>query len=375
MALLGEYYMNNLLVLYNDQELADFLARRIMIRLVQDVEFTWDATDQYVEEQTKIFKKTRILKMDGAYLAKVIQSDCKNFYNQISIKHKRYFRKLQRFIIDRIPQMSSDEIRKLMEAINKTNTNTLVEKTACTLADTITVGSRLEAYSPVQVSIVRNILNNEDYLKDKLTRRNSFYFIDSGYTNFLVADGNKRWHRLVKNNIHLVPDLNQVWPTDRLELLESFPRRWHRKGSRILIVDSSDSHHRVFNSSRSEWRKTISRKVESATNKEVYFKSKDLDRKTRVSVWDMLQDDPTSWYCVITDSSAAAVEAVWMGIPVITLKPHVTTPIARDSIEHINNLNYCNIGNWLCALTYSQFTYNEMVNGFAAKTLKKYYNA
>ena len=375
MELLGEYYMNNLLVLYNNQELADFLARRIMIRLVQDVEFTWDNTDQYVEEQTKIFKKGRVLKIDGAHLAKCIQSDCKTFYNRISIKHKRYFRKLQRFLMDRIPMMSSEEIRELMEAINSNNTNTLIEKTALSMADNITVGSHYEAYSPVQVSIVRNILNNEDYLKEKLQRKNSFYFIDSGYTNFLEESGNKPWHRLVKNNIHLVPDLNRVWPTDRLQYLPSFPRRWHRKGSRVLIVDSSDSHHRLFGSSRSQWRKDISRYVESNTNKEVYVKDKEADRKTRVSVWDLLQDDPTSWYCVITDSSAAAVEAVWLGIPIITLKPHITTPIARTSIEHINDLNYCNIGTWMCALTYSQFTYNEMVNGSAAKLLKKYYNA
>lgn len=363
--------MNNLLVFYNDQDLADFLARRIMIRRLKHKKIKWNATNAYVDEHKKIYKKSRVLKIDGAHLAKLIEADVSDFQKHISQIYKDNFRNLQRFITERIPNLSPQELQQLVDWIGKEASNSLIEKTALTLADTITIASRHQGYSPVQVSLVRNVLNNEEYLRDKMMRRNSFYFIDSGYTNFLGR--HKRWHRLVKNNLHPVPDLSHYWPTDRLLNFETMPQKWHRGGSRILIVESSDHHHLLHDSNRSQWRKNVSAVLAHYTNKEIYFKEKDGDRKNRVSVWDMLQDDPKSWYCVITDASAAAIEAVWMGVPIITLKPHVTMPISAPSLEHINDLNYCNIGNWLCALSYSQFTYDEMINGTAARIMDKYH--
>jgi len=60
---------------------------------------------------------------------------------------------------------------------------------------------------------------------------------------------------------------------------------------------------------------------------------------------------------------------------VITLRQHVTTPVARTEIRHIHDLYRGALGNWLCALTYSQFTKRELENGAAWKILRRYHGA
>jgi hypothetical protein len=91
-------------------------------------------------------------------------------------------------------------------------------------------------------------------------------------------------------------------------------------------------------------------------------------------VYELLKDNPNDYYCVISESSVAAIEAIWLGIPVITLKQHVSAPVARTQISDINNLYRGPIGDWLCALSYCQFTKAEMLNGTAAKITRKFYH-
>jgi hypothetical protein len=80
-----------------------------------------------------------------------------------------------------------------------------------------------------------------------------------------------------------------------------------------------------------------------------------------------------NYYCVITDASASAVEAVWAGIPIITLNRHISTPVACTELSKINDLYRGPIGNWLCALSYSQFTTKELYNGTALELIEKYH--
>ena len=122
-----------------------------------------------------------------------------------------------------------------------------------------------------------------------------------------------------------------------------------------------------------EWKGWVTKELQKHTDRPIEFKPKEQDRKTRTSVYDLLNSQPKEYYCVISDSSAAAVEAVWSGIPIITLSPHVSSPIARNSLSDINDL-YCGpIGDWLCALSYSQFTKQEMFNGTALKIMSKFH--
>jgi len=47
--------------------------------------------------------------------------------------------------------------------------------------------------------------------------------------------------------------------------------------------------------------------------------------------------------------------------------------VARNDLSQINDLYRGSIGDWLCALTYSQFNQQEMYDGTALKLIKEYH--
>ena len=235
--------------------------------------------------------------------------------------------------------------------------------------------SRARAHEITGPIVIHNIMDNEHLLKQRMTHRLPFWFVDTGYTNFLIK--HKTWHRLVANHVHATVDPATAYPADRLHLLPSWPRPWNRQGNRILVVENSEHHYELFDQSLSAWRQSIEQDLQFYCERNphwrVEYRSKDPDKKNRVSVYQYLSDAPKSWYCVITDCSAAAIEAIWLGIPVITMKRHISQAVARTSISQIDNLYRGPIGNWLCALTYNQFTMDEIRDGTAAKLVEKYH--
>ena len=79
------------------------------------------------------------------------------------------------------------------------------------------------------------------------------------------------------------------------------------------------------------------------------------------------------YYFVVNINSNAATEAIWAGIPAITLDKHITNPVTKNQLSDINDLLRPNLSLWLCALSYSQFTFDELIDGTAARIIKKYH--
>jgi hypothetical protein len=52
----------------------------------------------------------------------------------------------------------------------------------------------------------------------------------------------------------------------------------------------------------------------------------------------------------------------------------VTNPVTKNSLSDIDNLYYGDITQWLCMLSYSQFTKEELLDGTAARLVRKYGN-
>ena len=79
------------------------------------------------------------------------------------------------------------------------------------------------------------------------------------------------------------------------------------------------------------------------------------------------------YYCVVNINSNAATESVWAGIPAITLDRHITNPVTKNKLSDVNDLYRGSLAQWLSMLSYSQFTYDELIDGTAGAIVKKYH--
>jgi len=217
-----------------------------------------------------------------------------------------------------------------------------------------------------QDCLIRNTTGNEKLLTEKIDKKYPMWFIDSGYTNFL--EPNKKWHRLVRNHIH--HDQMFEAPVDRLANFASFPKPWRESGEKILIIEPGPFAANIFHVDLKTWKYDVERELKKYTDKKIVFREK-AEKKIRTSLVEELHNE--DYYCVISINSNAATEAIWSGIPVITLDRHITTPVSRSKLSDINNLARPHLARWLCAVSYSQFTQEELYDGTAIKILRKYH--
>ena len=129
----------------------------------------------------------------------------------------------------------------------------------------------------------------------------------------------------------------------------------------------------IYGFDQQKWIEAQRRKLESLTDKTIVVREKQGTRKTRTTLYQELLDDKDV-YCVVGYNSNALTEAVWAGVPIITLGKHITLPVARNNIKQINNLYRGDVSQWLCYLSYSQFTTEEIYNGVAKKIVETWHN-
>lgn len=226
---------------------------------------------------------------------------------------------------------------------------------------------RRKNYSDTQENcLLRNTTGNEKIIVDKLDKSLPFWFIDSGYTNFI--ENNKKWHRLVCNHIHFGGEF--LPPVDRLDSFKVFPKKWRNSGDRILIIEPGPFAASILHFDIASWKRNVEEELRQYTDKKIIFREK-TPKKQRAPLYKHLCDE--DYYCVISINSNAATEAVWAGIPIITLDKHITNSISRNKLSDINNLVRPHLANWLTMLSYSQFTYDELINGVAVDIIRKYH--
>jgi hypothetical protein len=353
-------------VIVNTEELLEPLAKRILIQAYKKIPIQYLELDQYLDKVQKRLDKTGLLDINFADVNGLIHKELVNHTDKLITNYKAQYRPLVHWLTDKFPSLAKDN-QQLLDWYADPAHNGFVKNVAKHISkeNNFVVNDDYTSNT-----LIRNIINNEESIRSRILAGREFWFTDTGYTNFIAAKG-KPWHRLVHNHIHqTLTHLN--FPADRLRLLESMPQPWRTTGNKILVVESSDYHYRMLGADRNSWRDHITNELAKHTDRPVEYRVKNMDRKGRDSVYDLLMSS-NDYYCVISDSSAAAIEAVWAGVPIITLNRHITSPIARTQVADINNLYRGPIGDWLCALTYSQFTKKEMQNGVAWKIIEKYH--
>lgn len=285
----------------------------------------------------------------------------KETYKQEKEKKFNTIKKNLEIILERLGR------EKTLEEYKSSNYQGFIKSTGLKLDPAGDLVRRKHFDNLTEDCLFRNMDGNEQMLLTKMNNKWNFWFIDTGYTNFLHGK-NKVWHRLVRNNLHHSSMFDA--PTSRLGIFKEFPRPWRTDGDTIMIIEPGGFSAKTFGIDIEQWKKDIERELRNYTDKKIIIREK-LSKKVRKNLYRELCDN--DYYCVVNINSNAATESIWAGIPAITLGRHISNPVTKNQLSDINNLYRGNIANWLCVLSYSQFTFEELMDGTAANILKKYH--
>jgi hypothetical protein len=284
--------------------------------------------------------------------------------NQQISNHKEYFYKnIHRHIDILIDRLGEEQILEFYKSHPKQN---FIKTVGFQIDPTAEMMRRRHFDSVEEDCLLRNTVGNEQILVNKIDHNLPFWFIDSGYTNFI--EPNKKWHRLVRNHLHF--NRNFVAPADRLCIFPSFPQPWRCNGTKILIVEPGEFAAGIMHVEAKSWGKQVADELKKYTNRPIEFRSK-TNKKTRTSLYQQLLTG--DYYCTVSINSNSAVESIWAGVPAITLNRHVSNPVTRNSLSQINDLYYGPLGDWLAWLSYCQFTFEELMDGTALDIVRKYH--
>lgn len=360
--------------LINDDQLAGPLAHFALVRGFLRSPIVYAMTRAYVDECKVRYQDTGLLDIDFSRVRACLEQDHEDWRLRVKTQYKKRYRSLANHISQNLDVFSAPQkalLPNLLHAGINAKKNPL--GLSQSLANHVVPVTRWQISDIAAPLVINNIINNEHILRLRMQQQRPFWFVDSGYTNFLIK--HKTWLRLIRDGVHHNPDMTQSYPADRLRHLPCFPTPWRQEGRDILVVESSESHHSMFGTNMNVWRERVRDSLHRHTNRKILFHPKIGNRKNRRTVYEMLQQDPDRWYCVVTDCSAASIEAIWCGIPAITMRDHITHPVTRTNLSSINDLYRGPLGDWLCALTYNQFTLQEIASGQALAMLRRYNNA
>lgn len=359
-------------LLINDKEIASYLISLIDLKKqVEQLEISEKATADAIA--WALLRKDKKGQIPEKFNDKVKEKITKGVYNDLDEyvtkvnnilddQRKLYQRNLHKHIdyfIDRFGE------KYILDKYRKSKKEYFVKSVGLSLDPTAQLIRRKNFNDINAECLLRNTVGNENLLVNKIDNNLPFWFIDSGYTNFI--EPNKKWHRIVQNHIHYSTYFDA--PTDRLSNLKSFPAPWRNGGDKILIIEPGPFSSAIFHVDLKKWKYEVVKELRKYTDKKIYIRPK-IDKKIRRDLYKQLLDE--DYYCTISINSNSAVESIWAGVPAITLGKHISNPVTVSQLSDVNNLYRGPIGNWLAWLTYNQFTYEELVNGTAVNIIRKY---
>ena len=193
-----------------------------------------------------------------------------------------------------------------------------------------------------------------------------FYYIDTGY----FGNGRKKtYHRITKNDMQYLGPVKSR-PRDRLAATGWTARKF-RPGSKILLAPPSQKLLLCYDIDLDRWLSETIDMIKLYTDREIIVRNKQ-SRSVRQSSDTMEMALEKDIHCLITFSSIAAVEAVLLGKPAITLGPSAAWPVASQSLKDIEKLfipTQDEVEEWAAHLAYCQFTEPEMKDGTAWRIL------
>ncbi len=357
-------------LLLNNKEIAHYLLSLIDYKKIikEEPELTWTNIEQYLSTvDSKYLSNIKFIPKFKQKVKYFIEQDIDSYIqrtkNLMSEKRELNFKLIHDNLDYFLDHLNEDDVLKTYIKSKKEN---FVKTVGFKLDKNSKLIRRQNFKKYSENCLIRNTVGNEKLLVTKLDNNYPFWFIDSGYTNFL--ESKKTWHRLVPNHLH--SNSSFLPPVDRLGNFKKFPAQWRDNGEKILIVEPGPFAASVFHIDLKNWRYDIEKELRKYTDKPIVFREK-VDKKIRNNLYDEFCNE--DYYAVISLNSNASTEAIWAGIPAITMGRHITNPVTASKLSDINNLKRPHLMSWLCMLSYSQFTYDELMNGTAVEIVKKYY--
>lgn len=369
-------------LLVNDKEIAHFLNYHMEIyeKVKVKKEIDWTNLEEFIADFNEKMSSKKVQGKKAKHyfsddqkkkfadkLRKAIIRDVDVYKEEsreyIRAKREYNFHKIHNNIEEIISKIG---IEKIFELYKKSPYKNFVKGTGFTLDPSAKMMRRKEFNSYKEDALIRNTVGNEELLVTKVDNNYPMWFIDSGYTNFL--EPSKKWHRLVRNHLHYGDYFDA--PAYRLENFVKFPVPWRKTGDKIYIIEPGPFAAGIFHCDLKTWKYDVEAELRKYTDKKIVFREKKPLRERTRLFDELLNDD---YYCVISINSNAATEAIWAGIPAITMGRHITNPVTKSKLSDINDLYYGSLGSWLCMLSYSQFTKEELMNGTAHRIIKKYH--
>lgn len=373
-------------LLLNDKEIAHFLfslidyyepvRKNVVLNLEHTEKFMksfWEKEEARQAKRGDKYKKPKHDMDDDdkrkyyEKIKKTILRDVENYYAacRIYLKEKREsdFNTIHKNLEKIINTLGKANIIKLYKNSKYEN---FVKGTGFSLDKNAVMMRRHEFNDYKADCLIRNTVGNEELLVTKIDNNYPMWFIDSGYTNFL--EPNKKWHRLVRNHLHYGKYFEA--PMTRLNNFPEFPKPWRKNGEIIYIIEPGPFAASIFHCDLKTWKYDVAKELRKYTDKRIVFRKKAPLRQRPNLTKQLMNED---YHCIVSINSNAATEAIWAGVPAITLGTHITNPVTRNKLSEVNDLFYGNLGSWLAMLSYSQFTKEELMNGTAKKILDQYH--
>lgn len=360
-------------LLVNDKELARFLFSLMdNLSSCKDIQYTQSATSTIINDfiEKRAGRKYKPEKDNLKFkegLQKAVARDLRDYFglvkSHLKNRETKYFSLIHTRLDYFLNRLGKEQTLANYKASRNRN---FVKTVGFHISPTSNIIRRVDFKNVKEDCLLRNTVGNEQLLISKIDNQYPFWFIDSGYTNFLET--NKHWHRLVHNHIHSFSMFDA--PVDRLSNFKSFPQQWRSNGDKILVIEPGPFAAAISHIDIAKWKYNVEKELRQYTDKKIVFREK-FPKKTRPNLYKHLCNE--DYHCIVHVNSNAATEAIWAGVPVITLDKHITSPVSSNSISQVNSLVKPNLAAWLAVLSYSQFTYNELMDGTAVEIVRKYH--
>lgn len=184
-----------------------------------------------------------------------------------------------------------------------------------------------------------------------------FYYGDHAYF------GRNQYYRVAKNTYQ--HDGSGNYPPDRFHRFGRWVYPWRSGGSHIVVCPNSDVYFGLHGLDGPTWVRDTVATLRQHTDREIRVRWK----KTALPI----QADLVDAHAVVVFSSAAAVDALIVGVPVFTLADFAcSVRMGLSDLTKIESPIYPDDREaFLWALAYHQWSLSEMIQGMAWRTLQE----